>query len=161
MTRPALPDPGLSAPEPAIPGPRQRARPAIWPFAAWAVVGAGACLALLTAFTIGIFVLPLVMAATIALLRWRRTCNVAAVGLVSGLGLVPLYVAYLNRGGPGEICSTTAQGQECTTAWSPWPWLVVGLLLIGAGIVVFSALRSGFSPWSAGPWRRRPPPGQS
>jgi hypothetical protein len=144
-----------------LPESGQRARPAIWPFGAWAVVGAGACLALLTAFTIGIFVLPLVIAATAALLGWRVSRTVAAVGVVSGLGLVPLYVAYLNRDGPGEICSTTSQGQECTTAWSPWPWLVAGLLLVGAGIVVFAALRSGFSLRAAGPSRRRLPPGRS
>jgi hypothetical protein len=126
--------------------PQPSGRSLTWPFLAWAAVGAGACLALLAVLTIGIFVLPLVIVATVALLTWRKGRTIAAVGVVAGLGLVPLYVAYLNRGGPGNVCSTSAGGQSCSTEWSPWPWLAAGLLLIALGVGAFVLLRSRISP---------------
>jgi hypothetical protein len=55
---------------------------------------------------------------------------------------MPLLVAYLNRGGPGNVCTTTATSQSCTTEWSPWPWLAAGLLLVAAGAVTFAWLRA-------------------
>jgi len=132
-----------------------------WPFLAWAAVGAGACLTLLTVFTIGIFVLPLVIAATVTLLRWRGGRTVTAVGVISGLGLVPLYVAYLNRGGPGDVCSSAAAGQICTTEGSPWPWFAAGVALIIAGVAAFALLRSRISPRPGRPGRPRPRPGRN
>ncbi len=56
---------------------------------------------------------------------------------LSGLGVLPLVVAWLNRDGPGEVCrSLGATGQECTEEWSPWPWLAVGVTLVAAGVVL-------------------------
>jgi hypothetical protein len=112
-----------------------------WPFFAWAVVGAGGGLALAAVSTIGIFVVPVVLAATAGLLLWPGSRTVAAVGVLSGLGLVPLYIAFLNRGGPGDVCSTSAGGQSCTTEWSPWPWLIAGVLLVCGGGFLFAWLR--------------------
>jgi hypothetical protein len=120
-------------------------RPRIWPFFAWAAIGTGAFLALITGFTIGLLVLPLVLVALTALLIWPGSRTSAALGLISGLGLMPLVVAYLNRGGPGNVCTTTATSQSCTTEWSPWPWLAAGLLLIAAGAVAFAWLRARLS----------------
>jgi hypothetical protein len=48
-----------------------------------------------------------------------------------------VYIAYLNRHGPGEVCRTNAAQHECTTQWSPWPWLLVGLVLVAAGVLLF------------------------
>jgi hypothetical protein len=141
-------------------GPADRVR--TWPFFAWAVVGAGLCLALVTVWTIGIFVLPLVIAAVVGLLAWGGSRTIAAVGVVSGLGLVPLYLAFLNRGGPGDICSSSAGGQSCITEWSPWPWLIAGILLVCGGAILFAWLRHVTGPPAtppparSGP-RRRPP----
>jgi hypothetical protein len=134
-------------------------RPRIWPFFAWAAVGAGACLALLGVLSIGLFVLPLVLAALIALLLWPGGRTVAALGAVSGLGLVPLFVAYLNRGGPGNVCTTTATSQSCTTEWSPWPWLGAGLALVALGAVAFGLLRARLSQAPSAPPPPRPGPG--
>jgi hypothetical protein len=122
-----------------------RPRAALGPFLAWASVGAGACLAVLSVLSIGIFVLPVAATATIVLLRWPAGRTMAVPGLISGLGLPLLYVAYLNRGGPGQICVTTATGQSCEMEWSPWPWLAAGTLLAVAGIAAFAALRSRLS----------------
>jgi hypothetical protein len=159
---------GPPAPDPPAPDTTLRSDPArrvgrvlVWPFVAWAAVGAGACLALLTVFTVGVFILPVVIAAAIALLRWRGSRTIAAIGVISGFGLVPLYVAYLNRGGPGDVCTTSGGGQSCLTEWSPWPWFIAGAVMVALGIAVFAGVRNAISPLSAGPGRPPPPPGRS
>ncbi|MGH3397085.1 MAG: hypothetical protein ACRDPO_20585 [Streptosporangiaceae bacterium] len=135
-------------------------RPRIWPFFAWAAVGAGWCVALLGVLSIGLFVLPLVIGALIVLLVWPGGRTIAALGAVSGLGLVPLVVAYLNRGGPGDVCTTSASGgQSCTTEWSPWPWLGAGLALVALGAVAFGLLRARLSQVPSAPPPPRPGPG--
>jgi hypothetical protein len=48
------------------------AGPRPWPFLAWALVGAGCCLALLTPLTIGPFVLPAALAGAGLFLLLRR-----------------------------------------------------------------------------------------
>lgn len=111
-------------------------------FLAWGAVGAGLCLGVLAAPTIGIFVLPVAVVAAIALLVWRRGRNGSFVGLVSGFGLIPLYVGYLNRDGPGTVCHAIAGGQQCDSEWNPVPWLAVGALLVAAGIALFIWLRA-------------------
>jgi hypothetical protein len=135
-------------------------RPRIWPFFAWAAVGTGAFFTVITGFTVGLLVLPLVVVALAALLIWPGSRTSAALGLISGLGLMPLLVAYLNRGGPGNVCTTTtATSQSCTTEWSPWPWLAAGLVLVAVGAVAFGWLRARLSPAPSGPPPRRPGPG--
>jgi hypothetical protein len=37
-------------------------------------------------------------------------------------------------------------GQQCVEKWSPWPWLVSGLLLVTAGVALFGLLRHSRSP---------------
>lgn len=113
----------------------------IWPFLAWAVVGAGACFTVLAALSIGVYVAPAVIIALIVLLRWERARTIAAFGMISGLGPVLLYVAYLNRGGPGNVCTTSGISQSCVTEMSPWPWLVAGIAALAAGIAAFAAQR--------------------
>lgn len=117
-----------------------RSRPSALPFLAWAVVGACASVGLLGALTIGPFVLLLAMAGA-GLLAWRRGVGIACWGLLAGAGLPPLYVAYLNRAGPGDICVATSTGQTCVAEWNPWPWLAAGLALAAAGTSLFLILR--------------------
>ncbi len=104
-------------------------------FALWAAVGAGGVLGVLTAPTIGVFVLPLTVALA-AVLVWRQRVRLAGPGIVTGLGLLPCYIAYLNRGGPGTVCTTSGTAGSCTQEWSPWPWLAVGAGLVVAGVVL-------------------------
>jgi hypothetical protein len=147
----------MTVPAGELPPPGPGARVRIWPFFAWAVVGAGGCLALAAVFTIGIFVEPAVIAVAAGLLAWGGSRTIAAVGLLSGLGLVPLYIAFLNRGGPGDVCSYSAGGQSCTTEWSPWPWLIAGVLLVAGGAALFAWLRPGTGRPAAAPPVTRPP----
>jgi hypothetical protein len=108
-------------------------------FAAWAAVGAAYLLALLTIPSIGLFVAPLPIAATVLLVT-RRGAGRGLPGLLSGAGVPVLYVAYLNRSGPGTVCSTTHSGQSCVDQYNPWPWLACGLIAVVAGLVVFVTL---------------------
>jgi hypothetical protein len=122
-------------------------RTAGW-FALWAVAGAGGALALLTAPTIGIFVLP----ATLVLggaLFWRGRRRQAGPGIIAGLGLPLLYVGYLNRGGPGTVCTALAGGTECTQETSPWPG--GGVLLVLAGVALSLAATRRRPRTQAGP----------
>lgn len=115
--------------------------PGVWPFLGWAVIGAGLCLGAISIATIGGFVLVVTIACLAALIRWPASRNASTLGLLCGAGLVPGYVAYLNRGGPGNVCQAITGGQECTQEWNPWPFLAVAVLLVVAGIVAFVLVR--------------------
>jgi hypothetical protein len=105
-------------------------------FAAWLILGATYALALLGLLTIGLFVAPIAVVGTVAVAR-RRDSPQGLPGLLSGVALPLFYVAYLNRDGPGSICSVSRGGQSCIDEWSPWPWFGIGLVLALLGIAVF------------------------
>ena len=109
--------------------------PWVW-FTAWLFVGAGYGLSLIGIASIGLFVLPLPVLATVLLVR-RQHPTSGLPGLISGLAIPLLCVAYLNRAGPGTICTTVIGGQECNDEWSPWPWLAVGVILLVLGVAAF------------------------
>jgi hypothetical protein len=113
-------------------------RTATW-FGLWAVAGAAGALGVLTVPTIGIIVLPAALVLG-AVLAWRAPRRMAGPGIVAGLGLPLLYVGYLNRGGPGLICTALPGGGECTQEWSPWPWVGAGLLFALAGVTLSVAV---------------------
>ena len=105
-------------------------------FLAWCVVGAGLCFGVLSLLSVG----PFVLLATFVLcgfLLWAVDFGWGMTGIISGAALPVLYVAWLNRGGPGEVCTSTATSTECGDEWSPWPFLVVAIVLLVAGVVVF------------------------
>jgi hypothetical protein len=107
-------------------------------FVAWLGVGAGFALAVLGAFSIGIFVLPVVLVGA-GFLATRRGARRGLPGLISGMGTPLFYVAYLNRDGPGRVCWAVRGGQDCLEESSPWPWLVGGALLVLVGVAAFIA----------------------
>lgn len=110
-----------------------------WPwFLAWLVIGAAGSLGFLTIPTIGLYLLPMSGVAA-GVVASRRAARGGLPGLLSGCGLPLVYVAYLNRQGPGDICTTTGTGQSCVEEWSPWFWLAGGVVLIIAGAVWFAA----------------------
>lgn len=116
-------------------------RTSMWPwFCAWFLVGGLASLGLLTALTIGVFLLAVALG-TGVFLATRRGSRTGRAGLLSGLGVPLLYVAFLNREGPGTVCTTTSTGQSCVDEYSPWGWLAAGAVLLVAGIVLGVVLR--------------------
>jgi hypothetical protein len=108
-------------------------------FVAWFALGVMWVLTALGAFTIGIFVLPIAVGGTI-LLATRHQAGNGIAGLISGLGVPLLYVAFLNRHGPGTICTTSRDGgSSCVDESNPWPWLAIGVALVVVGGFVFVA----------------------
>ena len=108
-------------------------------FAAWLMVGAGYGISFLGILSIGLFVLPLPVFVTILLAR-QKSAGAGLPGVISGFGAPLCYVAYLNRSGPGTICTTTAGGgMSCVDEGSPWPWLAVAAVLLVLGLAVFLA----------------------
>ena len=106
--------------------------------AGWVLAGAGLGTGLLAILSIGPFILAGTALLTVAL-AWRADRRLAAPALLAGLAVLPLYVGYLNRAGPGEVCSATASSQTCTQEMTPWPWLAIGLAL--AATAAWLALR--------------------
>ncbi len=119
-------------------------------FVLWMLVGGSYAMVIVGAFSIGIFFIPAAVIATVYLVR-KPSSRRGIPGLFGGLALPLFYVAYLNRSGPGTVCATTRSafgvGQSCTQEWSPWLWLIAGLVLLGVGVVIFIVtLRSGSGP---------------
>lgn len=106
----------------------------------WACIGAGYAFGALSMLTIGLAVVAASLLATLAAARWLRGAG-GLSGLLCGVALPLLYVALLNRQGPGEVCTSSAGGTTCTDERSPWPWLAAGLLLIAVALAVFARCR--------------------
>ena len=109
-------------------------------FVGWCVIGAGLCLGVLSILTIG----PFVLLATLflcGLLLYRVGFGWGMGGLLAGAAAPLLYVAWLNRHGPGEVCTRTATSLTCGDQWSPWPFVGVAAALIVAGVAVFARNR--------------------
>jgi hypothetical protein len=109
-------------------------------FAGWCVAGAGLCLGVLSILTIGPFVLLLSLMLC-GWLLWRPGFGSALAGLLTGAAVPVLYVAWLNRGGPGQVCTSESRAVSCTDEWSPWPFLGLAVVLALAGFVLFLRLR--------------------
>jgi hypothetical protein len=99
-------------------------------FVLWVLAGAGLALA-----TISFSVLILVaVAIAVVVLATRRTFVPSAFGLVTGAGVLAMYVAFVQRRGPGTVCWQTATASGCDDYLNPWPWLVFGLVLVCVGM---------------------------
>lgn len=110
----------------------ERTSPATWSaFSVWAFFGTVAAFGLLILGgpALLLILLGVWFAATRPLLRrsW--------FGLMTGVGLPLLYVAFLHRRGPGTICWQTTRAAGCDQYLSPWPWLILGVLLVVLGLV--------------------------
>lgn len=119
-------------------------------FLGWAAVTAAFGMALLSILSIGLFLVPVPVILTAFLLRTRNAQG-SLWGLMSGAAVAPLFLAYTNRSGPGTICNLAATA--CVDEIDPWPWALVGVALLVAGVLVFSVTsrpgrtrsRSGFT----------------
>ncbi|MGW5242208.1 hypothetical protein ACWEOW_25040 [Monashia sp. NPDC004114] len=106
----------------------------------WVVVGGAAGIGVVAILTIGapLIVLAAAMAVGGALMRWTRTR--AAFLVIAGASFAPFLIAWLNRDGPGTICTALPDnGVECIDEWSPWPFLAAAFVLVALGIL--AALR--------------------
>jgi hypothetical protein len=100
-------------------------------FWVWALVGA--VTALLAISSLGpILVAPVLMVAY--LMASRPGIRRSAFGLLSGAGALLLYVAWVQRAGPGTTCWQTQTASGCDQHLNPLPWLLAGIVLFIGGI---------------------------
>jgi hypothetical protein len=100
-------------------------------FIAWALLGSAAALG---AVSFGPFLL--LPAAALGLSLWSRPgARRSAFGLLTGAGALLLYVAWVQRDGPGTTCWHTATASGCDQHLNPLPWLVAGAALVVAGFL--------------------------
>jgi uncharacterized membrane protein YedE/YeeE len=120
-----------------------------WAFWLWAVVGVGFGFGI---SMIGLFTVPAATLITIFLLT-RRRFRQSAYGLLVGIGVPLLVVAYLNREGPGTACHSIdgGRGTQCDELYDPRKWLLAGLVFVVAGMAaqLWAASRNGL-PGSSG-----------
>jgi hypothetical protein len=110
-------------------------------FFAWLLVGLLGVTGLLAAFATPIALAGLALAGVgAAFLLPRSDTAVGLAGLGSGAAVVLLYVGYLNRDGPGEICHghlAVGHGEiSCTQEWTPWPFFALGAAGIAGGAIM-------------------------
>ena len=123
-------------------GRRDGSRGATWAgFCLWVLVGAAAALGAIS-FITPMLVVPVVV--LVVLLARRVAIADAAPGLLGGVGLLSLFVAWVQRDGPGTTCWQTATASGCDEHLNPIPWLVVGLaLVVGSCAVQAVRVRRG------------------
>lgn len=102
-------------------------------FAVWVVVGCALALGVIS-FAIGPLVLvPAALVA--AFLISRPQARRGAYGALIGVGVLLLFVAYLNRQGPGTTCWQHGTSSGCDQHLNPLPWLFLGLAFVVGGFV--------------------------
>ena len=102
-------------------------------FFAWAAVGSGFALVI---SALGVFTVPVALLLTV-LLVLRHHADRSALGILAGIGLLALYVAYVQRKGPGTVSWHTATASSSDQYLDPRPWLAAGILLVAVGVVAF------------------------
>jgi hypothetical protein len=91
--------------------------------------------------SLGPIVLGPALIASAALSR-SQTSRRSTCGLLAGAGLVFLFIAYVQRQGPGTTCWHTATAGGCDQHLNPIPWLLIGLLLV-IGAILLQKRHSG------------------
>jgi hypothetical protein len=99
-------------------------------FWAWALVGTAAALA--TVSFGPILAAPILLVAY--LMASRPEVRRSAFGVLSGVGALLLYVAWVQRAGPGTTCWQTQTSSGCEQHLNPLPWLLAGIVLFIGGI---------------------------
>jgi hypothetical protein len=114
----------------------------------WGAVGGLVAFGVAGLATIGLFLLALaavLVAVGFVVPALRRP---SVPGFLVGLSAAPLYIAWLNRGGPGTVCTTDGTTTSCADAWSPWPFVATGVLLAGGGLGLLATRRRRSRPVS-------------
>lgn len=106
----------------------------------WLLSGSLVALGVLSLPSIGLFVLP----AAIGVLILAGVLSGGRGGplLLVGAALPLLWVAWLNRGGPGERCFTRGAVRGCGDLFDPWVFALPGLVLLVLGVGLLLAGRA-------------------
>jgi len=109
-------------------------------FLGWVVLGAGIGFGFGAVLVAGL-VVALALLVVAGVLVVRQGLRPAQLGMIAGLGALPLTIAWLNWHGPGAHCTSTATGTACVAQWSPWPFALVGVALVVVGVALFVRTR--------------------
>jgi hypothetical protein len=115
------------------PASRKAASPGLAWFLVWLAVGGGLALGI---SAVGIFAVPAALLVAVLLIVSHHAGR-AAWGALVGLGLLSLYVAYVQRKGPGTVSWHTATASGSDQYLDPRPWLVAGSVLVVIGVVAY------------------------
>jgi hypothetical protein len=109
----------------------------------WFAVGVSYGFGVAALLTVGALLLLVALAGT-ALLVSRRATRGGWPAAICGPAIVLLYIAYLNRNGPGTVCTTTGTGGSCVDEYAPWPFVAaaVVLIVVGAALVGVKSVRT-------------------
>ncbi|MBO9556022.1 hypothetical protein [Cellulomonas sp.] len=118
------------------------ARVAPWAYGWWVLVGALAGLGVAGLLTIGVVFLAVAVVLVIVGLRVPALRGSAALGAIGGLAAAPLYLAWLNRSGPGRVCTTSGVDTTCADQLSPWPFVAVAVVLVVVCVVLVRRSRT-------------------
>jgi hypothetical protein len=100
-------------------------------FFVWVLLGSAAALG-----TVSLGPLLLFPVAAFGVILWSRpSVRRSAFGLLTGAGTLLLYVAWVQRDGPGTTCWHTATEAGCDQHLNPLPWLLMGIALFVGGAV--------------------------
>ncbi len=100
-------------------------------FCVWTFFGIAAAFGLLIFGSLA--VLPVLLGVWLA--ATRPPLRRSSFGLLTGVGATFLYIAYVQRRGPGTICWHAATESGCDQYLNPWPWLIVGAALVVLGLI--------------------------
>ena len=110
----------------------KRATPVTWGgFFIWVMIGAGAAIGFLSLGTLAIVAVVLVVGIASSRPALRRSW----FGVLAGIGATLLFIAFMQRHGPGTVCWQTATASGCDEYLNPLPWLVMGLTLVAIGVI--------------------------
>ena len=116
----------------------------------WTLTGAVGGFGLAGLLTVGVVILPVAVAMTVVGVLVPRLRDESMAAVLAGLAVPALWIAWLNREGPGLVCSTSASGETCVEEWSPWPFLIAAVLLVAAAaslyVLLSRALRGPATP---------------
>lgn len=111
-------------------------RRAWWAYPLWAFTGVLLGFGYAGLLSIGIFLLGLAAILVVIGLVLPGSRNSAAFLVVAGLGAAPLFIARLNVGGPGTMCSPQPNPTHCAELWDPLPFLLAGVALVVLGVAL-------------------------
>jgi hypothetical protein len=124
-----------------------------WAYAYWLVVGAALGTGFPAILTFGIVPLALGGLMIIVGVLTPRLSNESQLAAIAGLALPALYMAWLNRRGPGTVCTLEDPsadaaarlrefgGDACADLYSPWPFVAAAVILVIVSIVLIRAAR--------------------
>lgn len=108
----------------------------------WISIGLLLGIGIVGILTVGIFLL--VAAALLAVVAFRivKSTGQCAVWSLFGIAVAPFMLAWVNRKGPGRVCTESTLRVECVMRYSPWPFVACGVLICCTGLFLATRHRA-------------------